>query len=155
MEPVDLRPELLPAPVPEARLRELSREIERIEHLLHRGERATAQAAIDAFNENTGHAYDAYDFLAYSGSRTVEEFAREAARPAYPRVPDITRDELVEIVRRILEFGPDVDYYTLLFETNVVHPTASTLIFHPPPGLENASAEEIVDAALACPPVGS
>ncbi|KUL47041.1 hypothetical protein [Streptomyces regalis] len=153
MEPVDLRPELLPAPVPQVRLRELISAIERIEHLLHCGERATAQAAIAGFNEDTGHAYGAYDFLAYSGSRSVEEFAREAARPAYPRVPDITRDELVAIVRRVLEFGPDDDYHLLLFETNVVHPAASGLIFHPPAGLEDASAEQIVDAALAHRPI--
>ncbi|MFE7271932.1 hypothetical protein [Streptomyces sp. NPDC057623] len=95
---VDLRPELLPAPVPQARLRELSREIERIEDLLHGGEQATA-------------------------------------------------------VRRALEHGPEEDHYLLLFGTNVTHPSASDLILRPPAGLEGASAEEIVDAALAHRPV--
>jgi hypothetical protein len=150
---MDLRPELLPAPVPEVRLRELASEVERIERLRCSGERAAADAALTAFNEDTGHDYDTYQFLAYSGSRTVEEFAREAARPANPRVPDVTRDEVVEVVRRIRECGPDEEHYRLLFDTNVRHPSASALIFHPPAGLEEASAEEIVDAALAYSPI--
>jgi hypothetical protein len=150
---VDLRPELLPAAVPGTRLRELCREIERIEGLLERGEQARALTAIGAFNEATGHGYQAYDFLAYSGSRSVEEFALEAARPARPRVPDITRDELIEIVRRALAPGPDQDYYLLLFETNMKLPGALRLIHHPPAHLADASAEQIVDAALAYRPV--
>ncbi|MFE5921977.1 hypothetical protein [Streptomyces sp. NPDC056468] len=150
---MDLRPELLPAPVPEARLREGASAVERIESLLCSGERAAVDVAVTAFNEDTGHAYDAYRFLAYSGSRTVEEFAREAARPAHPRVPDTTRDELVEVVRRIRECGPDEDHYRLLFDTDATHPSASAPVFHPPAGLEEAPAAEIVDAALAHRPI--
>ncbi|MFF1301935.1 hypothetical protein [Streptomyces sp. NPDC058307] len=150
---MDLRPELLPAAVPESRLRELCREIERIEGFLEGGERAAAETAIAAFNEATGHAYEAYDFLAYAGSRSVEEFALEAARPAHPRVPGITRDELAEIVRRSRAGGPDQDYYLLLFETNVMCPGASQLVHHPPADLADASAERIADLALAYRPV--
>ncbi|MEU9056354.1 hypothetical protein AB0D37_39195 [Streptomyces sp. NPDC048384] len=68
-------------------------------------------------------------------------------------MPDVTRDELVEVVRRIRECGPDEEHYRLLFDTNVRHPSASALIIHPPAGLEEASAEEIVDAALAYRPI--
>jgi hypothetical protein len=77
----------------------------------------------------------------------------EAARPVRPRLPDITREELVEIVRRVLEGGPEEDHYLRLFETNVAHPGASGLIFHPPAGLEGASPEQIVDAAMAHRPI--
>jgi hypothetical protein len=146
---MELRPEFLPTVVPAARVRELAREIERIEELLQRGERAAAEAAIAAFNEDTGHDYGPYHFLGYAGSRSAEEFAREAARAACPRVPGITREELVEIVRRILEAGPDVHFYVLLFDSNVAHPRATDLIFHPPAELEDASPDQIVDAALA------
>ncbi|MFF4055044.1 hypothetical protein ACFYZ8_08420 [Streptomyces sp. NPDC001668] len=150
---MDLRPELLPPVVPESRLRELRREIERIEELLEGGERARAETAITAFNEATGQAYGAYDFLGYAASRSAEEFALEAARPRHPRVPDITPDELAEIVRRSLANGPDQDHYLLLFETNVAYPGASDLIHNPPAHLADASAEQIVDAALAYRPV--
>ena len=104
-----------------------------------------------AFAEATGHDYEAADFLGYAGSRTLEEFALEAARPAYPRVPDATREELVEVVRRILAGDTDAEYYLRLFTATVAHPAASNLIFHPPCELADAdaSAEQIVDAALA------
>ncbi|MBE8470267.1 hypothetical protein [Streptomyces justiciae] len=150
---MDLRPELRPAPVPAARLRELVREIVRIEELLHRGPQEEAEAAIAAFNADTGHTYGPYSFLSYAGSRSAEEFAREAARPAYPRLPDITREELVEVVRAAREPGPDQPWFLLLFTTNVADPGASDLIFHPPAGLEDASAERIVDVAQAYRPI--
>lgn len=74
----------------------------------------------------------------------------------YPRVPDITRDELAEIVRRILDCErseEEQDHYVLVFETNVIRPGALDLIFYPPDGLEDATPEQIVDAAQAYRPI--
>ncbi|MEU6236215.1 hypothetical protein [Kitasatospora sp. NPDC047058] len=97
---VDLRPELTPPTVSQQRLNELSCEIERIGDLVtSRSE--SADAAIRAFNARTGHDYVAVDFAECDASRSLVEFATEAARPARPRVDDITRNELVEIVRRL------------------------------------------------------
>ncbi|MFD4557403.1 hypothetical protein ACFWP5_24305 [Streptomyces sp. NPDC058469] len=70
-------------------------------------------------------------------------------------MPDVTRDELVEVVRRILDDDPDAEDYLRLFTTNVAHPAASDLIIHPPSDLADASAEQIVDAALAHRPIAS
>ncbi|MDN3293989.1 bacteriocin immunity protein [Streptomyces ficellus] len=149
---MELRPELLPPPVSRQRLDELSCEIDRIAALVaDRSE--NADEAIRAFNAVTGHGYVALDFAAYYGSRSLEEFAREAARPARPRVADITRDELVEIVRRILEADPESDYYVQLLEANVSHPRVSDLVFHPSHDLQGASAEEILDEALKYRPI--
>ncbi|MFD5390589.1 hypothetical protein ACFWMG_37845 [Streptomyces sp. NPDC127074] len=145
---MDLRSELVAPAVPTARLEEISREIERISELARRGERAGAEDAVKAFNDKTGHRYALLDFVDYGGWRSLEDFAREAARPAWPKVPDITRDELVELVRRILTADPEADYYTRLLEVNVPHPRVIDMIFHPPAELLNASAEDIVDAAL-------
>lgn len=152
MRTVNLRPELLPPPVSQQRLDELSREIDRIADLLadHSEE---ADEAIRRFNARTGHAYVAYDFAEYYGSRSLDEFAREAARPARPRVADITRDELVEIVRRLLAADPEGDYYLRLLEANVPHPGVSDLVFHPSGGIQHASAEKIVNAALNYRPI--
>ncbi|WP_245689819.1 hypothetical protein [Streptomyces chattanoogensis] len=149
---MDLRPELLPPPVSRQRLDELSREIERIAGLVAEGSDG-ADEAVRAFNAMTGHAYAALDFAAYDAGRSLGEVAREAARPARPRVPDITRDELVEIVRRLLAADPESDYYVRLLDANVPHPRASDLVFHPSNGLRNASGEDIVDAALRYRPI--
>jgi hypothetical protein len=98
---VELRGELLPPAVPAERLEELGREIERIEALLSNDWEAGSRA-VDAFNAATGHAYEPSDFLGRYESRDLDEFALEAARPAWPRVADITVEELAEIVRRIV-----------------------------------------------------
>jgi hypothetical protein len=44
-------------------------------------------------------------------------------------------------------------YNKLETSLNTVMPGASDLIFYPPPELRDATAEEIVDAALACRPI--
>ncbi|MEU4170197.1 hypothetical protein AB0F46_25360 [Streptomyces sp. NPDC026665] len=147
-----LRPELSPPPVSRQRLDELCAEVERISDLLEvRPE--TAGEAIEAFNAMTGHDYVALDFAEYYGSRSLEEFAREAARPARPVVAGVTRDELVEIVRRLQTVSPESDYYLRLLEANVSHPRVSDLIFHPSDDFQDASAEQIVDAALRYRPI--
>ncbi|MFD6037870.1 hypothetical protein ACFWHF_25600 [Streptomyces griseoincarnatus] len=149
---MDLRPELTPPPVSQQRLDGLCAEVERIADLLDARPEAAGEA-IAAFNATTGHDYDALDFAEYDGSRSLEEFAREAARPASPVVAAITRDELVEIVRRLLMADPECDYYLRLLEANVSHPRASDLVFHPSDALKDASAEQIVDEALAYRPI--
>lgn len=117
------------------------------------GRRDEAQAAIAAFNEATGHAYEGSDFAEYRGARSLEEFAAEAARPAHPRVPDVTATELAEVVRRIQDADEETDHYVRVLRANVPHPAPTDLIFWPPPGLEEATAEEIVDAALRHRPI--
>jgi hypothetical protein len=145
---MDLRPELLPPQPSGDRLRELRGEIERIAALLERHPRAGAEA-VRAFNESTGHAYDACDFTYYRSAGDLEEFALEAARPARPRVADVTRAELVEIVRRLMsDAGCDAGYYVLLFATNVPRPGAGDPLPHLADCLQNASAAELVDEAL-------
>uniref|UniRef100_A0AAU2VG66 Uncharacterized protein n=1 Tax=Streptomyces sp. NBC_00003 TaxID=2903608 RepID=A0AAU2VG66_9ACTN len=144
---MDLRPELLPPPVSRQRLDELCSEIERIADLLASSPEA-ADEAIAAFNVRTGHDYEALDFAEYDGSRSREEFAREAARLAHPVLADVSRDELVEIVRRVLMASPESGYYLRLLEANVSHPRVGDLLFHPSDALEDASAEQIVDEAL-------
>lgn len=150
---VDLREELLPPPVTPQRLSEVAREIERIADLAGSG--GAAEEAVAAFNERTGHDYVPSDFAWYGASRDLADFAREAARPARPRVAEVTREELVEIVRRVEAdpAGEDVEYYLRLFDCNTPHPRACDLIFHPPAGLEDASPGRIVDAALAYRPI--
>ncbi|MEU5876786.1 hypothetical protein [Spirillospora sp. NPDC047279] len=148
---MELRSELLPPVVDEGRRRLLGEEIERISGLIQRGE--PVDEAIMVFNRATGHCYGIHDFAEYWGSRDLEDFALEAARPARPQVVDVTRDELVGIVDRILAGDPEVDYYLRLLEANVPHPGVQGLIYHPPAELQDASAEQIVDVALGYRPI--
>ncbi|MFF2363791.1 hypothetical protein ACFVU0_13885 [Streptomyces sp. NPDC058122] len=59
----------------------------------------------------------------------------------------------MEIVRRLLTVSPESDYYLLLLKANVPHPHVIDLIFHPSDNLQDASAEQIVDAALKYRPI--
>lgn len=104
-----------------------------------------------AFRARTGHDHTIADFVDYHGSRSLADFALEAARPARPRIADITRAELVEIVERILAGDAELDWYLLVLTVNVAHPRVTELIFGGPAGGAGApeSAEEIVDAASA------
>ncbi|MFJ3664697.1 bacteriocin immunity protein [Streptomyces sp. NPDC090119] len=149
---MDLRPELLPPLVSRQRVDRLCAEVERIADLLE-GHPEAASEAIAAFNVATGHDYEALDFAEYYAGRSLEDFAREAARPARPVVADITRDELVEIVRRLLRGAPESDHYLRLLEANVSHPRVSDLLFHPSDALQDASAEQIVDEVLKYRPI--
>ncbi|GAB2635360.1 hypothetical protein ABI214_25230 [Prescottella soli] len=149
---VDLRAELLPPSVSQQRLDELCREISRIADLVLCGSESAGQE-IEAFNARTGHDYAALDFVEYDESRDLAEFALEVARPVRPRIADMTTDELVEIVGRILAGDPDSDYYLRLLDANMAHPRVSDLIFHPPAELRDASAEQIVDEALRYRPI--
>lgn len=145
---MELRAELSPPIVPPERLTEIARAVEAIEAMLRRGE--PADGAIAALAEATGHRLDDPGDFAYQGSMSLEEFALQLARPAWPRVADITRDELAEIVRRGRGTGPDSDYYLLLLQANVPFPHVSDLIFYSPTELD---AEEIVERALAYRPM--
>lgn len=142
----------MPPSVSQQRLDELCREISRIADLVLCGSESARQE-IETFNARTGHDYAALDFADYDGSRDLAEFALEAARPVRPRIADITADELVEIVRRLLAGDPESDYYLRLLQTNVSHPRVSDLIYHPPAELRDASAEQIVDEALGYRPI--
>ncbi|MEU6232807.1 hypothetical protein [Kitasatospora sp. NPDC047058] len=148
---MELRAELSPPPVSPARLDALCREIDRIGELVRTGSPG-APAAITAFNAATGHAYTAPDFAEYDGGRSVAGFAREAARPAQG-LSDITREELAELVRRILAVDPEHHFHLRLLEANVPHPAVVGLLFHPPAALAGATAEQLVDAALGHRPI--
>ncbi|WP_331771016.1 hypothetical protein OG948_46150 (plasmid) [Embleya sp. NBC_00888] len=143
-----------PPVVDPGRLAELAAEIERIGELIRHGGGVgpgEAEAAMAAFRARTGHDHTIADFVDYHGSRSLADFALEAARPARPRIADITRAELVEIVERILAGDAELDWYLLVLTVNVAHPRVTELIFGGPAGGAGApeSAEEIVDAASA------
>jgi hypothetical protein len=110
---------------------------------------------INALNAMTGNEYDLTYFQSFYGHTSIEEFATEASLPVPHHVPDITRDELIEIVRLAMTVDPpDSRYYRNLFDKNVPMSGASGLLDYPEdwkPGQDlskyNPSPEEIVDRA--------
>jgi len=122
----------------------------RIEALVERGDDATA--AVETLNETTGQSFGLDDFHYRCGAPDRDELIEWACVPLPVRLPDVTRDELVEIVRRILA-DPTDDWYIEAFDCNTAMSGTSGLIFHPPPELQDATAEEIVNAALAYRPI--
>jgi hypothetical protein len=147
---VELRDALVRLPLTPKRRMAIREAILRIDELIERGNDATA--AVEALNETTGHGFGLDDFRYRCGALDRDELVERACVPPPIRLPDVTRDELIEIVRRIL-VDPTDDWYIEAFERNTVMPGASGLIFYPPPELQNATAEEIVDAALAYRPI--
>ncbi|MFC0843455.1 hypothetical protein ACFH04_06865 [Streptomyces noboritoensis] len=65
----------------------------------------------------------------------------------------MSRDELVECVRRLLTASPESGYYLRLLEANVPHPRVSDLVFYPSDALKDASAERIIDEAMKYRPI--
>ncbi|MBO2448243.1 bacteriocin immunity protein [Actinomadura barringtoniae] len=148
---MDLRSELLPPLVNEQHLEALSQQIARISDRIQHNE--PAAEAIEAFNKLTGHHYAPHDFAEYWASRSLSDFALEAARPAHPRVPDITRDEVAELIKRIMAADPGTDYYLRILDASLSHPAITDLIFYPPAELQDASPEQIADAAMSHRPI--
>jgi hypothetical protein len=147
---VELRDVLVRRPVTPERRVAIGEAILRIEELVDRGSDVTA--AVEKLNETTGHNFGVDDFRSHCGAPDREALIERACVPPPVRLPDITRNELVEVVRHIVA-DPTDDWYIEAFERNTVMPGASELIFHPPPELRDATAEEIVDAALAYRPI--
>ncbi|MFD4032429.1 bacteriocin immunity protein [Streptomyces sp. NPDC058637] len=72
--------------------------------------------------------------------------------------PDLTRDQLVELVRKIMaDHGTEeeVDRLVELLEASVPHPRVLNLIYHPDiEGFtDGLTAEEVVDTALSYTPL--
>lgn len=149
---MDLREELQPrhrAPSDLVRIREL---LFLVEDLLEQGQAADDEIA--EFNLLVAGRYDARFFLTYNASRSADDVVRELSLLPPSRVAGITRDELLEIVRRAMPgaAGGRLEYrayYARLLDVNVSYPDASNLIYYPPEGWDGAagwdpSPEEIV-----------
>lgn len=102
---------------------------------------------------SSGCHYGRDYFVELWGREDSRDFAERAALGPAKYVPDLTHDELLDLVGLIREqTEPAADYYLDLFERNVTHPAASDLIFWPsnywPKGYE-PTCEEIVEKATA------
>ena len=141
-------------PSPEL-IRVLAELAEKIVTALDEGDECSA--LIEQLNEIARRKdYDREYFKTLHTHSSVDDFALEAALPQPKRINDISREELIEIVRLAKETGfPLSIYYRELFDLNVPMSGASGLLDYPEewtPGQDldkyDPSPEELVDRAL-------
>ena len=86
---------------------------------------------------------------------SIEDFAASAAYPSPMKIPNVSRDDLIEIMQLAMDniVDPSLEYYLGLFDINVTMPGASNILFHLPDDWPHShdepSAKEIVDYVLA------
>lgn len=125
---MELRRELTPPPLDEqlvARLAELADAIDG----------NASEALCDEFNRLAGTQLPVSFFQGVCGSEDHANFVRRVLRKQLIKpVPDVSREELIEVIRRAME--PDRaglhEAYMAVFDCNVPRPRASNLIFYPP-----------------------
>jgi hypothetical protein len=114
---VDLRPSLTPPRIDTAIVPRLAALVKEID-LLPDGE---AAAQIAAFNTAVGSTLVHQDFREYFASQSAEEFARaHLIEHAVTPTPGITREEIVELLRRAMSSRSqeDVETYHALLRVN-------------------------------------
>jgi hypothetical protein len=150
-----LRAELLPPQPDHAKVKRLTRVADQIIELIDtRGE---FRPLLARFNVEAGIDLTPLDFLAAAGSVPTEEFVKRALTPPPQRVPDITYDELLEVVTRICEAQgteSEIQFWIDLLQANVAYRSVSNLIYWPfgcphPPDAPELTPKQILDAALA------
>jgi hypothetical protein len=116
-------------------------------------ESSNAEREIEEFNRLTGKNFTFFDFVEYYEYTSADDFIQVAATPEPLKVYGITKEELIETVKRIMSTsGSERDswwYRTLLYR-NVPHPHPTDLIFQ---NKKELTAEEIVEEILAYQPI--
>ena len=99
------------------------------------------------------------DIQNYWRGMSLGEFVENISRQRPQRVLDVTREELIEIARRMRPDGgyPDHQGYAEVFDMQVSMPSASMMMYHPPDHVTisvpiseyDPTPEVLVDWALA------
>ena len=166
---VELRPELMPPALDEARVRHLAELASRLDSPLDGADPGLWEDDVAEFNRVAETAFSIEDFQGIYGAEEHEDWVRRVLiRNTVRPVPDVTRAELAEIIRRAMPQSSDPDYeaYMAIFDANVPLPGASNLTFYPsdydpatntwgggrPINEYDPTPEQIVEWALAAAP---
>ncbi|BDI29977.1 hypothetical protein CCAX7_20280 [Capsulimonas corticalis] len=106
---------------------------------------------IETFNELSAGSYGERDFHGVAEGEGVREFIREVLTPGAPWVMDISREEYLEIIRRIASADYDdaqTLYWLDLLNRNLSHPAISDVIFR-----EGNTTEEALDKMQTHKPI--
>ena len=128
---MELRPALMPPVLDEstvARLTSLAEEID-----CGRPEQTREQVA--AFNQEARTELQFIDFQGIYGGQDHDTWVRKVlAAPYAQRVMDVTKCELIELARRVMECDGteyDIDFWLSMLEINIPNERISDLIFWP------------------------
>lgn len=147
---MELRPELMPPMLDEAKVARLAELAARIDGA------APGQWEDDLaeFHRLSGADVRFEHLQGIYGAEDHEDWVRRLlySRSLAPTA-DLLREEMIEIVSRVMTGAADREFYLELFEVNCKHPSKSDLIFWPDlvpelPQDREPSAEEIADLAM-------
>ncbi|MCR9198938.1 MAG: hypothetical protein NXI04_09860 [Planctomycetaceae bacterium] len=126
-----LRPELQPKPVDER----LAHQLADLAAQLDGAPSGVGDDWLEEFNRLAGTSipFDHFQGI-YGAEEHIDWVRRLLGEQAAQPVADVTREELIEIVRRAMPQNGhrDAEAYMTVFDTNVSRPNASNLIFYPP-----------------------
>jgi hypothetical protein len=126
---VELRPELTPPTLDEALVARLARLADRLDG----AGPGRHDDLLAEFNRLAGTALALDEFQGIYKVEDTGDFARRALyRQAIRPVPDITREELVEVVRRAMATHVEDEGYLIVLETNEPSGRAYHAIYWPP-----------------------
>jgi hypothetical protein len=145
---MELRPELVPPVLDEEIVARLAKLADQIDGAAP-GE---WEGLLEEFNRGAGTSLGFADFQGiYGGEDHATWVRRVPLAKAIKPAGDVTREELIEIVRRAMPQNGLRDYeaYMAIFDANVVRPHASSLIYDPPDAtIVDPTADQVVGWAL-------
>lgn len=147
---MNLRPELMPPALDEEKVKRLGA----IASKLDGYNCPDPEELLRIFNREAGTRLELEDFQKIYASEDHEDWVRRALyRRSLSPCHDISREEMVEIVSRVIAGDADQDFYLELFLANCKHPSETDLIFWPSevpelPQDREPTAEEIADLAM-------
>jgi hypothetical protein len=128
---MQLRPELQFPPLDEEKVQRLARIAGRLDGSL----REHSDEDLALFNREAGTSLEWLEFQGIYGACEHDVWVREVlARPFERPIPDITREELLELIRRICNGEGEeheTSFYFELLAANVPDPRISDLIYWP------------------------
>jgi hypothetical protein len=146
----------MPPALDEAKVRRLGKLAARLDGAYYGGANpAVWEDDLAEFNRMAGTALPIQEFQGIYGAEEHEEWVRRLLYTQSLVPADVSREEMVEIVKRALpeNDSPDCDFYLELFLVNCKHPAGSDLIFWPNlvpelPLDREPTAEEIAELAI-------
>ncbi|MHC8322414.1 hypothetical protein ACYZT4_17245 [Pseudomonas sp. GB2N2] len=151
---MELRPELMPPLLDEALVARLTIHSEQIDC----GHPEQTREQLAAFNREAMTKLEFIDFQGIYGGQDHDTWVRKVlAKPYERRVADVTKQELVELARRVMEGdGADheVEFWLTMLAINVPNERVSDLIFWPDEYFNDVSysqtlsPEQVVEIAL-------
>jgi hypothetical protein len=147
---VELRTELMPPALDEAKVRHLADLAARLDG----ANPGQWEDGLAEFNRLAGTSFAIEDFQGIYGAEDHEDWVRRVVyRQSLAPRDDLSRAEMAEIVSRVTAGGPGHAFYLELFLVNCKHPSGSDLIFWPNlvpelPQDRGPTAEEIAELAM-------